>query len=83
MARFGNILRGGGSLGRIITSVIAMVAGKVVTDKMTKKMLKQQTGFESTDEIIADAQVRAEKAQADAQAQVQAMQAQNTPPASS
>ena len=75
MGRFSNILKsGGGTLGRLVTGLIGMFAGKVITDQMTKKILKQQTGFESTDEIMADARARAEKAQADAEAQARAAQ---------
>lgn len=76
MANLGNLLKvGRGSLGRIITSVIGLVAGKVIADKMQRKVLKEQTGFETTEEIMADAQAKAAKAQADAQAQAAAAQA--------
>lgn len=73
MANFRNLLKGG-SLGGILTSVVGIVAGKVVADKMQKKILKEQTGFETTEEIIADAQAKAAKAQADAEAQARQQQ---------
>ena len=74
MANFRNLLKGG-SLTAILTSAIGMVAGKVVADKMQKKILKEQTGFETTEEIMADAQAKAAKAQAEAEAQAAQAQA--------
>lgn len=76
MAKFGNFLKGSGGsiLGSIAGSVVSMVAGKIIADKMQKKILKQQTGFETTEEIMADAQLKAAKAQADAEAQARAYQ---------
>ena len=75
MANFRNLLKGS-SLTGILTSVIGMVAGKVVADKMQRKTLKEQTGFETTEEIMADAQAKAAKAQAEAEAQAAKAQAQ-------
>jgi hypothetical protein len=74
MAKFGNFLKGGGAsaLGRIAGSAISMVAGKIIADKMQKKIMKQQTGFETPEEIMADAQLKAAKAQAEAEAQAKA-----------
>ena len=74
MGKFDSILKGSGSgiLRGVITSAISMVAGKIIADKMTKKVLKEQTGFESTEEIMADAQAKAAKAQAEAEAQAAA-----------
>ena len=56
-------------LGSIIGSAVSMVAGKLIADKMSKKVLKQQTGFETTEEMIADANARAAEAQARAEEQ--------------
>lgn len=81
MAKFDSILKvGGGILGRTAMNVIGAVAGKLIADKMTKKALKEQTGFESTEEILADAQAKAAKAQADALAQVEASKSQEKVP---
>ena len=76
MVKFNNILKGG--IGRILVSTAGMVAGKVIADKMTKKALKEQTGFESVEEIMADAQKKAAQAQAEAEAQARASMAQTT-----
>lgn len=80
--KIGDFLKGGGGrvLGSIAGSIASMVAGKFIADKMQKKILKQQTGFESTEEIMADAQLKAAKAQADAEAQAKAMQQQAAQP---
>ena len=80
MGKLGNILRGGGSIiGGIVGSAVSMVAGKVIADKMQKKILKQQTGFETPEEIMADAQAKAAAAQAQAQANAAAAQAGQQP----
>ena len=72
MGILNNVLKGGtggGAIRGLITSAIGMVAGKIIADKMQKKILKQQTGFETTEELMADAQAKAAKAQAEAEAQ--------------
>ena len=78
MGKFDSILKNGGGriLGNIAGSIASMIAGKFIADKMSKKIMKQQTGFESTEELMADAQMKAAKAQADAEAQIKAAQAQ-------
>lgn len=73
MAKLDNLLKnGGGTLGRIAVSAVSMFLGKIIADKMTRKALKEQTGFETTEEIMADAQAKAEKAKAEALAQAEA-----------
>lgn len=67
---------GGGVVGRLVMSIAGMVAGKFIADKMTRKVLKQQTGFETTEEIMADAQAKAERAQAEAMAQAEKARAE-------
>ena len=75
MANFQSLLKnGGGTLGRLAVSAITMFLGKKIADKMSRKALREQTGFETTEEIMADAQAKAEKARAEAEkAQAEAL----------
>ena len=67
-------------LGSLVGSAVSMVAGKIIADKISRKVMKEQTGFETPEEMMADAQARAAQAQADAEAQMAKYKAQAEKP---